>query len=74
MDSGPSDKCCHFEDDKYDEANDIDDDSQTPSDDEDDNQDDESSLTSDNFALLEMDDNDAVESLADVASKFLLKI
>ena len=77
MDSGPSDKCCHLEDDKYDdadEANDIDDDSQTPSDNEDDNEDDESSLTSDNFALLEMDDNDAVESLPDVASKFLLKI
>ena len=77
MDSGPSDKCCHLEDDKYDdadEANDIDYDSQTPSDDEDDSQDDESSLTSDNFALLEMDDNDAVESLPDVASKFLLKI
>lgn len=59
MDSGPSDKCCHLEDDKYDD---------------DDNEDDESSLTSDNFTLLEMNGNDAVESLPDVASKFLLKI
>ncbi|XP_068735393.1 uncharacterized protein [Montipora capricornis] len=49
VDSGESDTCCHLEDDKYDdgdEANNIDDD---------DNEDDESILSSDNFALLEMD-------------------